>query len=58
MNPEISTWRVKLIYLAGKIDGQPIRAEKTAGDKITIYLAGQPVKELAGSEQLKQLLVN
>jgi len=35
---------------------QPIRAEKTAGGKITVYLAGQPVKELTGSEKLKQLI--
>jgi len=44
-------------YLVGKLDGQPVRVEKDPKGKITVYLAGHPLKELKDHQELKQLLL-
>ncbi len=43
-------------YLTGKIEGQPVRAVKDKSGKITVYLAGHPVKVLQDITELKRIL--
>ena len=44
-------------YLAGKIQGQPLRAIKDQKGRVTVYLAGQPVNVLPDAQGLKQALL-
>lgn len=44
-------------YLAGKIQGQPLRAFKNKEGRVTVYLAGQAVKVLQDITELKQALL-
>ena len=44
-------------YLTGKLDGQPVRLLMNRGGTVTVYLAGQAVKELRSAAQLKELLL-
>ncbi len=44
-------------YLAGKLDGQPVRLLENKRGAITVYLAGQEVKELKTKAELKALLL-
>jgi len=44
-------------YLTGKIEGQPVRAVKDKSGKVTVYLAGHPVKVLDDLSALKQILL-
>ena len=44
-------------YLTGTLDGQPLRLLKEKSGRITVYLAGCPVKELEDASQLKALLL-
>ncbi len=44
-------------YLTGKLDGQPIRLLEDKTGSVTVYLAGQAVKELENTEELKALLL-
>jgi len=43
------------IYLAGRIEGQPVRAKENSRGKIDIYLAGQKQKTLTSKKPLKEL---
>jgi len=43
-------------YLAGKLEGQPVRLLKDKEGKISVYLAGQLAKTLHHTAELKQLL--
>ena len=45
------------LYLTGKLDGQPVRLLMNRGGTVTVYLAGQAVKELRSAAQLKELLL-
>ena len=42
-------------YLTGILEGQPVRLLKDKAGKVTIYLAGHPVKELENTDGLKTL---
>lgn len=44
-------------YLTGKLDGQPIRLLEDKTGSVTVYLAGQAVKELKNTAELKALLL-
>ncbi len=44
-------------YLTGKLDGQPVRLLMNQAGTLTVYLAGQAVKELKNTEALKALLL-
>jgi len=44
-------------YLTGKLDGQPVRLLENKRGTITVYLAGQAVKELRSAAGLKALLL-
>lgn len=44
-------------YLAGKIEGQPMRAVKDKSGQITVYLAGHPVKVISDLTELKRALL-
>lgn len=44
-------------YLTGIIDGQPVRLLKETSGKISVYLAGCPVKVLEDSGPLKKVLL-
>ena len=44
-------------YLTGLFEGQPIRLLRDNSGRITVYLAGYPVKELDNSNPLKELLL-
>jgi len=44
-------------YLTGKLDGQPVRLLMDKTGTITVYLAGQAVKELRSTAELKELLL-
>jgi len=44
-------------YLTGTIDGQPLRLLKEKCGKITVYLAGSPVKELENTTAIKTLFL-
>ena len=43
------------IYLAGRIEGQPVRAKENGKGKVDIYLAGQKQETLSSKEGLKEL---
>ena len=43
------------IYLAGRIEGQPVRAKENGEGKVDIYLAGQKQETLSSKEGLKKL---
>ncbi len=44
-------------YLTGKLEGQPVRLLENKAGSVTVYLAGQAVKELRDTAQLKALLL-
>ena len=44
-------------YLTGKLDGQPVRLLMNKPGTVTVYLAGQAVKELKNTAELKALLL-
>ena len=44
-------------YLIGKLDGQPVRLLMNKTGTVTVYLAGQAVKELRSTAELKELLL-
>jgi len=44
-------------YLTGKVEGQPVRLLENKTGSVTVYLAGQAVKELSGTAELKALLL-
>ena len=44
-------------YLTGKLDGQPVRLLMNKSGTVTVYLAGQAVKELRSAAELKALLL-
>ncbi len=44
-------------YLTGKLDGQPVRLLLGKSGKLTVYLAGQAIKELESPQALKELLL-
>ena len=44
-------------YLAGKLDGQPVRLLMNKSGTVTVYLAGQMIKELSSTAELKALLL-
>ncbi len=44
-------------YLTGKLDGQPVRLLMNKPGTVTVYLAGQTVKELKNTAELKALLL-
>ena len=54
---DISSAEGSDFYLTGILEGQPVRLLKDKAGKITIYLAGHPVKELDNSKRLKELLL-
>ena len=43
------------IYLAGRIEGQPVRARENSRGKVDIYLAGQKQESLSSKQPLKEL---
>lgn len=45
------------LYLTGKLDGQPVRLLMNKAGTVTVYLAGQAVKELRSAAALKELLL-
>ena len=45
------------LYLTGKLDGQPVRLLMNKPGTVTVYLAGQAVKELRSAAALKELLL-
>ena len=44
-------------YLTGKLEGQPVRLLMNKTGAVTVYLAGQAVKELSSTKALKELLL-